>query len=1076
MTLKKSQSSDPEADTLVLGLVYSTYLGGTDLDLPRDIKVDDSGNAYVVGATLSTDFPLVSPLRNQSSGGEGFLTRFNSAGNQLLYSTYIGGLRHGDQVGGLALGDAGIVYLVGHTASDDIPVVLPPEPLDSQPADLRLQQGPVLQLKLLTATRNGRDLDLFITVLDPSNNSVSLSGYLGGSSEELSGRIALDDSGYVHVTGKTRSSDYPVYNPIQGQLPGQEGGGFQNATHSGIVSALDPETTNARYSTYLSSGARGEYANDLTTTNSSVLVTGRSSGGFKGFRSNLPLANPFSRGRFNDRDAYATKLMFSRGQFLGPFAGQDWSRFVRVDTHANGVPDPLDEILSVYRNGSDISFSSARWSEALLKFSNTNSGNGEFETVTRTKVMSRGTLTTTASVTGRDSGRVTSISMDEERDRVTSGKTNKSGQVALIDANEDGIYDAFRGQGDGYPEVTVSLVLVDSDGDGTADFVTIPWVMAHLVGVNRADRLPDPQVFVPLGDTDGDTIPDTVAFDFDVDNVADADLPKLAKMAGPGSDPEYKLHFAHFGDGAGLLFSQIILFTLDPLSAANVTITIRGDDGQLLSIDLNGTVVNGQLQAVIPACGIRSFKTDSQGPVQAGSVTVSSDKPVAGVLLFGGSIGLAGVGSSQEMGNGFLAPMETNAAAGIRTGLAVKNLELSALTLTFRLQEHIAGAGEGFGGDDGPALEALFKFPRGLVIDSADNIFVSDTENFRIRKIDAQTGIVTTVAGREGTLGDGGRAPNAVLEHPVDVQFDNSGNLFISDHLDFRIRRVDVNQQITTVPSTQGMEVARMTLDPQGDLIVSAGRWVIARVDLLSGEWSPLAGGGAPNCFTEDGEIAFGASLAYLGGLAYDRDGNLYFGAIPPPNQPCEAAGRTVITDRHSRVRRIDAVTGRLSTVVGTGVVGFEGDGGPATQARINDPAEIVFDSIGNLLILDAGNARVRRVDVGSGVITTIAGGGSEPISDGLQSTEIVLPGLRGMAIDEDDTIYLSLRPLILRIDPKARQIFVVAGTGQVGVGGDGGPALEAELNFPFGMIFDGSRNLFLVDNQRVRAIKGPIP
>ena len=392
-------------------------------------------------------------------------------------------------------------------------------------------------------------------------------------------------------------------------------------------------------------------------------------------------------------------------------------------------------------------------------------------------------------------------------------------------------------------------------------------------------------------------------------------------------------------------------------------------------------------------------------------------------------------------------------------------------------QERIAGDGfDDFAGDGGPALDASFRFPRGLVIDAADNIFVSDTENFRIRKINAETGTVTTVAGREGTLGDGGRAPNAVLEHPVDVQFDNSGNLFISDHLDFRIRRVDVNQQITTVPSTQGMEVARMTLDPQGNLTVSRGRWDIHRVDLQTGEWSTIYGGGPTNCFTEDGEIAFGASLAYLGGVAYDRDGNLYFGAIPSPNQPCELPGGTVITDRHSRVRRIDAVTGRLSTVVGTGVVGFEGDGGPATQARINDPVEIVFDSLGNLLILDAGNARVRRVDAGSGIITTIAGGGSESISDGLPATDVSFTGLRGMAIDRDEAIYLSLRPLILRVDPETHQIFVVAGNGRIGVEGDGGSALEADLDFPFGIIFDGSRNLFVIDDQRVRAIKGPIP
>ena len=377
--------------------------------------------------------------------------------------------------------------------------------------------------------------------------------------------------------------------------------------------------------------------------------------------------------------------------------------------------------------------------------------------------------------------------------------------------------------------------------------------------------------------------------------------------------------------------------------------------------------------------------------------------------------------------------------------------------------ERIAGDGrDDFQGDDGPAFDASFEFPRGLVIDAADNIFVSDTENFRIRRIDDETGIVTTIAGQEGTIGDGGRAPNALLEAPIDVQFDSSGNLYVSDHADFRVRRVDVDLQIRTLAPTQDLEVAQLTLDPQGAQIVSGGRWNIHRIDLDTLERTIIVGGGEPNGFTPDGELAAGAAFSSIFGVIYDRAGNLYF----------SESG----SDQHNRVRRVDAVTLRLATVAGTGVEGFDGDGGPATAALLHTPIELAFDSAENLYLVDQGNRRVRRVDAVTGLISTIAGGGAEQLRDGLLATEVSLEALGGgMAIDQDDRIYITNRSLIVRVDTATGQLSLI-GSGDLGEGGDGGPARDADFTFPVGMTFDDSRNLFIVDGQRVRAIRAPIP
>ncbi len=145
----------------------------------------------------------------------------------------------------------------------------------------------------------------------------------------------------------------------------------------------------------------------------------------------------------------------------------------------------------------------------------------------------------------------------------------------------------------------------------------------------------------------------------------------------------FNLYFAQFADGGGL-FSQIILYALQNQVDTQVVMTLKDDDGNPLTVDLNGEEAIGELKTVIPAGGLRRFKTDSLGDVKLGSVTVASNRRLAGVIVFGGASGLAGVGASEAL-EGFSAPMETNDQEKTSTGVAIMNLEGEKVTLELRL-------------------------------------------------------------------------------------------------------------------------------------------------------------------------------------------------------------------------------------------------------------------------------------------------------------------------------------------------------------------------------------------------------
>ncbi|MCS7158543.1 MAG: hypothetical protein N0A16_12560 [Blastocatellia bacterium] len=385
----------------------------------------------------------------------------------------------------------------------------------------------------------------------------------------------------------------------------------------------------------------------------------------------------------------------------------------------------------------------------------------------------------------------------------------------------------------------------------------------------------------------------------------------------------------------------------------------------------------------------------------------------------------------------------------------------------------IVGSGvKGFGGDDGPPDKAQLWSPRGLAFDQNGNLLVVDTANHRIRRIERRENalIITTIAGTgsSGFGGDGGSAKNAQLSNPRGVAVDAAGNIYIADTGNHRIRKVDGSGNISTVAGdgTRGFggdggaaTAARLNspvavaISPSGDLlIVDAGNHRIRKVS--GGTITTIAGTGLP-MFSGDGGPAAQASLNVPMHVVFDSAGNLY-----------------VADSGNNRVRKIDP-SGVITTVAGSSARGFSGDGGSALQARLNMPVALALGDDGTLFIADSGNNRVRAVDP-QGVIRTVAGGG---IGDGGDPRQATLNLPYGVAVDKRGRLYIAdtehHRIRRLTLGAENPRIETIAGTGLSGYNGDERPAIEARLNFPRGLAVDAEGNLYIADtfNHRVRKI-----
>ena len=374
-------------------------------------------------------------------------------------------------------------------------------------------------------------------------------------------------------------------------------------------------------------------------------------------------------------------------------------------------------------------------------------------------------------------------------------------------------------------------------------------------------------------------------------------------------------------------------------------------------------------------------------------------------------------------------------------------------------------------GDGGLATASRLKDPLDVTVDGSGNLYIADTSNHRVRKVDT-TGKITTVAGtgRSGFSGDGGPATAARLDAPSGVAVDESGNLYIADRLNNRIRKVDTSGRITTVAGTGtsgfsddgGPATAARIFSPSGVALDGSGNLYIAdqlnnrirKVD-TSGKITTVAGTGTGS-FGGDGGPATQAWINSPRSVEVDGSGNLY------------------IVDRWNyRIRKVDTA-GTITTVAGTGTSGFSGDGGQATDARINAPRGVAVDGSGNLYIADTSNNRIRKVD-SSGVITTVAGTGTLGFSgDGGQATAAKIWEPSGVEVDGSGNLYIAdtQNYRIRKVDTSGT-ITTVVGVGLSGFGGDGGPATGAQIRSPQGVEVDGSGNLYIADpgNHRVRKV-----
>ncbi len=436
----------------------------------------------------------------------------------------------------------------------------------------------------------------------------------------------------------------------------------------------------------------------------------------------------------------------------------------------------------------------------------------------------------------------------------------------------------------------------------------------------------------------------------------------------------------------------------------------------------------------------------------------------------------------------------------------------------------IAGTGtSGFSGDGGPAVSARLSYPGNLVVDGGGNLYIADWGNDRIRKVNTD-GIISTIAGngKEGFEGDGGPATSASLNGPRGVAVDPAGNVYIADRGNSRIRKVDTVGLISTIAGngTSGFsgdgglataasfDAWSLAVDVSGNLYITDARNHRVRKVNAAGIISTVAGDGG-DIFGGDGGPATATSVLPVD-IFVDPGGNLYLadasyrvrkvngdGIIttiacngtsgftgdggPATAASCvpyrvarDSAGNLYVADGSSRRIRKVSAAGIITTVAGRGTGQSSGDGGPATLAELIQPLGVAVDPAGNVYIADEGSNRIRKVNT-AGIISTIAGNGKQGFNgDGGPATSASLYEPSGVAVDPAGNVYIAdAGNLRIRKVDTAGIITTIAGNGKEGFSGDGGPATSAELSFPVGVAVDPAGNVYIADegSNRIRKV-----
>ncbi|HEY3839705.1 MAG TPA: SBBP repeat-containing protein, partial [Bryobacteraceae bacterium] len=369
-----------------------------------------------------------------------------------------------------------------------------------------------------------------------------------------------------------------------------------------------------------------------------------------------------------------------------------------------------------------------------------------------------------------------------------------------------------------------------------------------------------------------------------------------------------------------------------------------------------------------------------------------------------------------------------------------------------------------------PTIAGMLTNPLGLAVDKSGNLYIADNGNHAIRRVTTD-GNINTFAGNQvysfGYSGDGAAATSAQLDFPTDVAIDSSGNVYIADYGNFVIRQVTKDGNIHTyagndINSFAGDGAAAtsaslfqpygVAVDSSGNLYVteygdSRVRKIASGSNGAGGNISTIAGNGGFG-FGGDGASATSAQLNTPRGLCVDSGGNVY------------------IADwGNNRVRKIAG--SNISTAAGNGLLSYSGDGGAATQAQFNAPGAVAIDSAGNVYVADTGNHVVRQITA-KGVVSTFAGTGSAGFAgDGSAANKAQLNAPQGVAVDAAGNVYIAdTGNLRVRVVGANGNISTFAGTGSPGNGGDNGAATSATFYLPCAVAVDKSGNVYIADYQ----------
>ena len=332
-----------------------------------------------------------------------------------------------------------------------------------------------------------------------------------------------------------------------------------------------------------------------------------------------------------------------------------------------------------------------------------------------------------------------------------------------------------------------------------------------------------------------------------------------------------------------------------------------------------------------------------------------------------------------------------------------------------------AGNGiQGYSGDGGPATAAELNWPANMALDKNGNMYIADQFNNRIRKVDNSTGNISTVAGNgfAGYSGDGGSATAAEINLPSSLTLDDSGNIYISDYTNSRIRKVEAST---------------------GIIYTIAGNGIAG----LSG----------------NGGQATAAELNFPHQVSLDLYGNIF-----------------IADENNNMIRKMNLATGVIKLFAGNGIAGYSGDGGIATNAELFSPKCVIADDSEDVYISDWDNNRIRKVNGVTGIISTFAGNGNPGFSgDGGPSTMAEVNAPYRIFLDKSGNLFIATGAdnRIRWVNTSTDTIETLAGMGAAGFSGDGGPAKSAELNLPSGVTTGSNGNIFIADfyNNRIRRV-----